>query len=157
MNTYTKVALIGVCGLSLLAATPAFLQDPQDPQDKAQDKAKRAKVLKLMEMTGAAKMGKEIMDQMMAQFDRMPGLPEGFVKKFSELAKPEDLVKLVVPIYMKHVTEKDLDAVIAFFSTDAGKRWLAVQPKIVKESMAAGQKWGRELGRRTVLELQKDR
>lgn len=158
MNTLTKVAVIGACGLSLLAATPALLhkQDPQEAQD-AQDKAKRAKVLKLLEVTGAAKMGKQVMDQMLAQFDRMPGLPEGFTKKFSELAKPEDLIQLIVPIYMKHVADKDLDAVLAFFSTDAGKRWLAVQPEIMKESMAAGRKWGAELGRRTAQELQKDK
>ena len=151
MQTISKFLTITTFTI-FVAATPTLLQDKQVSQDKPD---KKAKIHKLLEVTGAANMGKTMMDQMMAQFDKMPGLPAGFAKKFSELAKPKDIVKLIVPIYMKHVEERDIDAILGFFSTDSGKRWLAAQPKIMQASMKVGQEWGRELGARTARELQK--
>lgn len=144
----TRKLLVLAPTLLLLAASPGLFQDPQ-PQDKKQ------KVLKLLEVTGAADMGKKMMDQMLDQFRRMPGLPPGFIEEFKRSADTSSLSKLIVPIYMKHVEEKDLDGVLAFMSTDIGKRWLAAQPKIAEESMKAGQDWGRKTAQEVMQKLRK--
>jgi hypothetical protein len=149
----------------VLVAAPSLshlLSQPQDPKPaaEAQDPkagaaAKEAKVRELLEVTGAAQMGKQAMEQMMQAFDSMPNLPEGFAAKFLELAKPEQLVELIVPIYMKHVDTNDLDTLLAFFRTPSGKRWIQAQSPIMKESMEAGQKWGQELAMKVMEELNK--
>jgi hypothetical protein len=130
-------------------------QDPKQPAAKMSPAEKEKKVRELLAVTNQSNMGKEAMDQMLAAFREMPNLPEGFVEKFSELAKPEDLVELIVPIYVKHVDEADLQPTIDFFKTASGSRWILAQGVIMKESMAAGQEWGKKLAERTIEELNK--
>ena len=142
------------CLLPLFLGTAA-VQDAAPALPQEQKSSKEIKVRELLELTGAAKMGKQMMDQMMTQFRRMPGLPEGFAEKFMEAAKPEDLVELIVPIYLKHVEERDLDATLEFFRTDSGKRWLAAQPAILQESVKVGQAWGQKLAMKVLAELRK--
>lgn len=119
--------------------------------------SKEAKVRELLEATGAGQMGKQAMEQMTQAFENMPGLPEGFLPKFLEMAKPEQLVEMIVPIYMKHVDTADRDALLAFFRTPAGKRWIQAQGPIMKESMEVGQKWGQELAMKVMEQLNEDK
>lgn len=139
-----------------------LLSQPQDPtpaaaaQDpKAGAAAKETKVRELLEATGAAQLGKQTMEQMMQAFEAMPNLPEGFAAKFLEMAKPEQLVEMIVPIYMKHIDTNDLDTLLAFFRTPTGKRWIQAQTPMMKDSMEAGQKWGQELAMKVMEELNK--
>jgi uncharacterized protein len=147
-----------------LVALPLALPCVQDPGAKAPaaaarpgesaDPAKEKKVRELLALTGAGKIGQQTMKGMLDALSKMPGLPAGFVDKFTELAKPEELVELIVPIYMKHVATEDLDPLLAFWKSDLGRRWLGAQEVIVKESMEAGQKWGADLGARAQRELE---
>lgn len=129
-------------------AAPAQVQ-------KAEKEKKRieAKVRELLNLTGAGNLGKQMMNQMVAQFKTMNALPEGFAEKFLEIAKPDDLVDLIVPIYVELVREEDLDAITAFFKTKSGRRWIASQPKILAESMRVGEEWGRKLAQDTIEAL----
>ena len=149
----------------VLVAAPSLthlLSQPQDPkpaaaaQDpKAGAAAKEAKVRELLEATGAAQLGKQTMEQMMQAFEAMPNLPEGFAAKFLEMAKPEQLVEMIVPIYMKHIDTNDLYTLLAFFRTPTGKRWIQAQGPMMKDSVEAGQKWGQELAMKVMEELNK--
>lgn len=127
-------------------------QQEEKPQEE-----KEAKVRRLLQLTGAADMGKQVMDRMLDQFAAISGLPDGFIEKFKKLAKPAELVDLVVPINMKHLDEKTLDAALAFWSSPEGQKFQKAQPKILAESMAAGQKWGTELAAKVIAELAKDK
>lgn len=54
----------------------------------------------------------------------------------------DDLITDVVPIYQRHLTRSDVQAMITFYSSPAGKKIMREQPTIIKESMqatAAGQ------------------
>jgi hypothetical protein len=54
----------------------------------------------------------------------------------------DDLITDVVPIYQRHLTRSDVQAMITFYSSPAGKKIMREQPAIIKESMqatAAGQ------------------
>ena len=114
---------------------------------------KEAKVRKLMQLSGAGNLGKQLIDAMLDQFNQMPNIPEGFVAKFKEKARAEDLVDLVVPIYVKHFDDATLQAVLDFYQSDAGRTFAAKQPQVLAESQRAGQKWGMELAQKVLAEL----
>jgi uncharacterized protein len=120
----------------VMTAGPAF----------AGDKGKEATARELMDLTGAGEMGIQVMDQMLSALQTNPNIPDGFIEKFQEMATPEDLVDLVVPIYTKHLDEKTMKAAIKFYKTTEGRKLIGAIPVITKESGVAGQEWGKKLG-----------
>lgn len=132
----------------LLVSTPSTAQT-------ASSSSKEAKVRQLLEVSGASRMGQQVMDAMIAQFEQIPDLPDGFLKEFKRLAKPSDLVDLIVPIYSRHVEEADIDALIAFYRSPAGQRFVKAQPHITRESMEAGQRWGESLARQVIQSMER--
>ncbi|MCA8969195.1 MAG: DUF2059 domain-containing protein [Planctomycetes bacterium] len=163
------ISLAAACSaLFALASFGPTLQDGGADGIRTQDTAQggaseegqanplELQVRKLMKLTGAAEMGKEVMDQMMDQFDKMGAmLPAGFAEKFKELAKPEQLVEMVVPLYVKHLDKETLAAAIEFYESDKGKKFATAQRLITRDSTTAGQEWGKKLGMRVMQELQR--
>lgn len=71
-----------------------------------------------------------------------------FTKEFSAEAnkrRPE-ILELIVEVTAKYYTPEDVEALMAFYKTPAGKKLLAVGPKAAVESMQVGSKWGSQLG-----------
>ena len=133
---------------------------PQDKKAEAQaaapaQSAKEKKVRKLLDVTGASKMGEQVLRQMLAMLGQNPSVPAGFAAKFQELAKPSELIEKVVPIYKKHLDEDTITAALTFFQTKSGKAWVAAQQAIMRDSMQAGQAWGRALAAKAMKELRK--
>jgi hypothetical protein len=58
----------------------------------------------------------------------------------------DELVTMLVPVYEKHLTEKDLQEMIAFYQTPVGKKYAEKSPFIMQESMQVGQQWGMQVG-----------
>lgn len=137
---------------TLLFALPAAAQEARS--EAAATAAKEKKVRTLLELSGASSQGRQVMDAMLAQFEQMPELPKGFITEFKRVAKPADLVELIVPIYSKHLTEGDVDALIAFYKSPAGQRFVAAQPEITSESMEAGRRWGEGVARQVIQTLE---
>lgn len=137
---------------ALLLTLPANAQESRS--EAVATAAKEKKVRTLLELSGASRQGRQVMDAMLAQFEQMPELPKGFITEFKRLAKPDDLVELIVPIYSKHLTEGDVDALIAFYKSPAGKRFVAAQPDITTESMEAGRRWGEGVARQVIQTLE---
>ena len=144
----TRTLFASALGFTLFAAAPS--------NALADDASKEVLVRELLEVTGSADLGKQMMDGMMAQFEGNPGLPPGFAKKFGELAKPEQIVELVVPIYMKTYEEKTLQAAIDFYKTAEGKALISKMPAVSQESMLVGQTWGASLAQQTMDALAAD-
>lgn len=162
-----------VLALALAAAAPVhhflpFAAAPQDPpsatapaQGDAKQKEtppaaaeKEKKVREVLALLGTVKIAEKTMEQMLDAFRAMPNLPDGFLEKFAQLAKAEDIVELTIPLYVKHVETNDLDAALAFFRTESGRRWAAAQLPIQTESVKLGQEWGQKVARRALQELQ---
>jgi hypothetical protein len=59
-----------------------------------------------------------------------------------------DLTKMLVPVYSKHLTKSDLEGLIAFYQSEVGTKFANSTPAIMQESMQVGQQWGMELGKR---------
>jgi hypothetical protein len=117
---------------------------------------KQEKVRRLMAATGAENSGRMMLDMMTQHFERSSSIPPGFLEKFREVAQEESMVDLLVPVYMKHFTEEDLDAALAFHESPAGKRFLAAQPRVLQEAKEVGEQWGVRLAEKTLRALEEE-
>jgi len=140
MSTAIRVLLI-----NFLLATPLICCGDQG--DDAAAAKKEATIRELLEITGAGKMGTQVMEQMGAALGGQAG-PDfsGFWVEFSKGVKVEDLENLIVPIYAKHFEQGELEELIRFNKTPVGQKLIAKMPMIMQESMTAGMEWGRKLG-----------
>jgi hypothetical protein len=100
----------------------------------------------LIKTSGADQFGSRVIDQMVGlQQKRMPDIPDQFWENFKAGANPDDLVRLIVPIYVKHLSIEEMKALIDFYQSPAGRMLLKKLPQITSETMNAGRKWGAEL------------
>lgn len=141
MRVVIAAAIVGVIGITAVA---------QERKEKASHEQKARKLLELSEMPKNARL---MVDTMIEAFRSTPDLPPGFVERFKAEAKPEEFVELLVPVYVKHFSEDDLEAIIAFYETPAGKRMVKAQGDLARETQATGQKWGQDLGKKIAEEL----
>ncbi len=74
--------------------------------------------------------------------------------KFS--ARRSELIDEVAITYAALVPIEDMKAMTAFFASAAGKRFVAMQPELMRQSMVVGQRWGEKLGREVEAELQQE-
>ncbi|WNG53476.1 DUF2059 domain-containing protein [Archangium gephyra] len=116
-------------------------------------KRKQQKVRRLMALTGAEDTGRQMMDMMTGHFEKSSSIPPGFMEKFREVAQRESIVDMLVPVYMKHFSEEDLDAAITFHESPAGKRFLAAQPRVMEEAKEVGEQWGVRLAEKALRAL----
>ena len=120
-------------------------------EDKA---SKEEDIRHLLDITGASKMGQQVMATMIANFKQtMPDAPANFWDQFAKEIDMDELTEKIIPIYDKHLSQEDIRAAIAFYESPAGRRMIASQPLILQESMAVGMEWGRELSQRAVEKI----
>lgn len=70
-------------------------------------------------------------------------------KEFWDSAKEEilkdvvnQMTDMLTPIYQKYLTQKELEDVLAFYESPAGKKISDVTPNITTEAIQVGQNWG---------------
>ena len=59
------------------------------------------------------------------------------------------MIDAMIPIYQKHLTQSDLDAILGFYASSAGHKLLKETPAIMAEAMQVGG----EIGRRRITEV----
>ncbi len=72
------------------------------------------------------------------------------------LARRQELVDQMAVLYAERIPLDDLKAMTAFFATPAGKRFVAVQPELMREGNAIGQQWGMKIGQEVDSELRQE-
>ena len=88
----------------------------------------------------------ELAEQMLRE--KMPDISPAQKKQFEEMidevmqtalgpAAMKEMLEATIPVYQKHLTKADLDAMIAFYSSPVGQKILQEQPAMVQESMEA--------------------
>jgi hypothetical protein len=128
------------------------------------DPVKEADIRQLLQVTNAAGIAAQSMDQMekIIRPTVTRSLPPGeyreklvdlFFEKFRAKRTPDQLVDLIVPIYDKYYSDDEIKGLIQLYQTPLGKKMLAVLPNVMAESQAAGAAWGRDLGRQCLLEV----
>jgi hypothetical protein len=137
-----------VCALALVL--PLRAENKKDDHT-----AKLQDIRRLLEVTGSSKIGEQAFNQIVNSFKQtMTNVPAEFWTEAIKGFKPDELVDLIVPIYDKYLTHKDIKDLIKFYDTPVGKKFVSVQPQIMQESMAAGQQWGQQLAQKVLLKLQ---
>ena len=120
----------------------------------AQSSSKSKKINQLLELTGSAKMGIQIMDQMINTFKSSHStVNEQFWEDFKKEIKMDDINNIIIPIYDKYYTENDIDQLIVFYNSPIGKKMISTMPQVMQESIAAGQKIGKEIGEKVITQL----
>jgi hypothetical protein len=141
-------ALIAVALFSLTSFAPAARAEPRLSGPKADD------IRKLLAMTGSAQLGTQVLAQVVLSMKRaMPHVPDRFWAEFQKEVKPDELTELLVPIYDGRLDTADVKALIAFYQTPTGKKFVSVLPAITQESMGAGETWGHMLTERAIAKL----
>lgn len=116
--------------------------------------ASEKSVRELLGIMGTGEMGAQMLRNMLPSLRTMaPEVPQEFWTEVERDIKPQEFVDLLVPIYRSHLSETDVLALIKFFRTPSGSRFISKQPDIMKESMQAGQRWGEAVGQRVLERL----
>lgn len=123
----------------------------------AQQKDYTETVKELMRVSGSDKTYQAVIPQMIGMMrQQMPDVPAAYWNEFEKEITSnayDDLCLLLTPVYRKHLTQKDLEAVIAFYNTPAGRKFGAAAPAISSEAMSVGQQWGMQLGQKIYQKL----
>jgi len=86
-----------------------------------------------------------------------PSIPAEFWTRF-EARLTETLPQLIDSIaglYAAKLTQPELDALLAFYTSPIGRRFRELQPMLVTESTAIGQRWGMRIGAEIGASLQR--
>ena len=120
----------------------------------SQSSKKTEKIKQLLELSGSAKLGVQVMNVMIPQFSKVyPDVDKKIWDEIMTEVNVQDLIDLIIPIYEKYYTEEDIDQLIQFYNSPIGKKSVEMMPFITQESMQAGQAWGSELSLKVINKL----
>ncbi len=153
----TLVAL--TCALALaLPATAKKAKEPAEPVAEEgvneQETEIQRDIRRLLEASGAADAGMQVMDQMMDMFSQSnPMVPPEFWTGLREEIDMDEFVDMLIPVYEKHLSHEDIKGLIDFYESPLGRKMVATQPALMQDSMALGQEWGADLARRVMEKM----
>jgi hypothetical protein len=133
---------------------------------QAPDRARVAAAKQMMELAGAAKQFDEVMpliaDQMARSLTAVaPDKGKEIAEVFRQLLprflhRKAELLDQVAALYAAELTLDELNGVIAFYKSAVGMKFAAVQPGVIRQSMALGQRWGRQIGSELDAEVRRE-
>jgi uncharacterized protein len=108
--------------------------------------SEKKKILELMDIIGAKNIGRQVSVSFAQQLSyglkqSQPDIdPQAFkvvaAVTDEELSKHADeLTAKMIPLYAKHFTEPDLDALLAFYRSPIGRKTVEAMPALMQESM----------------------
>ncbi|WP_037028577.1 DUF2059 domain-containing protein [Psychromonas aquimarina] len=109
----------------------------------------------LMHASGSGSLGEQMLRRMLPSLKKMiPEAQDSFWTNTMAEIDTDEVEKRIIPVYQKYLTEKDIQAINAFYNTPAGKKMLQIQPKIMRESYAIGQKWAQKTAKQVLQKYQ---
>jgi uncharacterized protein len=147
-------------------AVAALFAAPQPARTQVPDPTRLAAAKEMMVVAGVARQFDEVMPLLAAQLSQSfvalaPNKANDIREVFSQLPakfmdRKGELIDQIAVLYATHLTAEELAAIIAFYSSPVGARFIAVQPQIMRESMTLGQRWGAQIGREIEAEARKE-
>ena len=127
--------------LALLVFTIAFSLTPAARAEN--ETAKRNDIKKLFEMQNIKAMSTQVTAQIIASLAQsVPASQRQAVEKaVNQEANYEDLLESLVPVYARNFSHAEIKAILAFYKTPAGSKFIKTQPKIMQESAGIVQAW----------------
>jgi hypothetical protein len=133
------VLLLGITGYV------SAQQNPADAQATKEDVRQYLQIMHSREMMAkmADAMSKPMHQMMHEQYlkdkDKLPADFEARMNKMmDEMFKSfpwDEMLDAMVPVYQKHLTKGDVDALVAFYSTATGQKLIKEMPEITGEAM----------------------
>lgn len=152
--------------LLLSAAVAGLLALPPWVEAQAPDTARLAAAKDLMQVAGVAKQFDEVMPVLAQRLgeafvavapDRADEIREVFKQvavKFVD--RKGELIDQIAALYAEKLTGEDLAAIIAFYKSTAGLKFVAIQPEMARQAMTLGQRWGADIGREIEQEARRE-
>ena len=134
---------LAIVALFMLFTFSAFAQD---------DKVYENTLSEMFEISGSEATFSAAINQMLVMYkSQKTNIPnefwDGLEKEFLQTSMT-DLVKMLVPVYKKHLTLTDIEGLITFYKSPVGKKFAEKTPMITQESMQVGQQWGMVIGQK---------
>ena len=121
---------------------------------QAERTAKRTEIRQLIELTGAANISADVLQQIIGPVrEGFPQVPPEFWDNFVKEVRSDELIDLVVPIYDKYYTREEIRDLTTFYQSPVGQKTVRVLPKLSMEAISAGQEWGRIVADRAMRKL----
>lgn len=96
--------------------------------------------------TNSEKTVQAMFDQIFKTLEaQSPNAPKEFWSMMKQELQKDVLnqfTEMLTPVYQKYLTQKELEAVVAFYESPAGQKMASVIPNLTTESMSVGQEWG---------------
>jgi hypothetical protein len=70
-----------------------------------------------------------------------PTAPDELWVELAEGFSSEEIIKLSVPVYVKHFDEEELGALAEFYESPLGKKVIQKMPMVMQESLAVGNEY----------------
>ena len=104
---------------------------------------KREDIRALLRLTGATRQAQRALDQLIQSYQSLlPQVPDPFWRALREQLDEQAIVELMVPAYDKHLSHDEIKALLAFYRSDAGQKYVRVMPDLQRETRQSGQRWG---------------
>lgn len=112
--------------------------------------ATQEQIREYMSLAGTARTAHTLMAQQIKAMraTAVPYLPASFWDDLETEFQKIDIVTAAVPIYQRCLSTEDMAQIIAFYRSPPGKRILATQLPITRDSQAALAEVGRQIGER---------
>lgn len=135
-----------IVSLCLLFGWNASAQDgPADAPASKDDVEKYLQVMHSQEMMGrmvdamAKPMHQMIHQEYVKDKDKLPADFEARMNKMMDESMKtfpwDEMIQSMVPVYQKHFTKSDIDALVTFYSTPTGQKLLQEMPAVTAEAM----------------------
>ena len=151
---------------AMAAALLALVALPMQASAQAPDAERLAAAKELMQVAGVAKQFDEVMPYLTAQLAQSfvaiaPDKAGEIRDVFAQLAvkfvdRKGELIDQITALYAEKLGLEDLKAIVAFYKSPAGAKFIAAQPDIMRQSMTLGQRWGAQLGREIEQEAREE-
>ena len=117
--------------------------------------AKEKDVRKLLELTGSAQRAMQVMKQIISIYkESNTNVPDKFWDEVEKEINPNELIEMMIPVYVKYYSEEDVKQLIAFYESPLGQKYISVSPQVTQDAMAVGYEWGQNLGNKIKLKLE---
>lgn len=133
---------------------------------QAPDAARIAAAKQMMEVAGSAAQFDQVMPLMSQQMSQTfknlaPGNANEIDDVFRQLVprfieRKGELLDQIAALYAAEMTLDELNAIVAFYKSPVGVKFASIQPKILRESMTLGQRWGQRIGTELAEEARRE-
>lgn len=142
--------IISTLALILIISSTTFCQT---------DKEYTNTLKKFFEISGNSATSTIAIDQMIEILK--PQYPNIDSKEWERIGKDfmqksmNQFIEMSIPIYQKYLSKSDLEEMIQFYQSPIGQKFAQSNTFIAKESMSIAQKWGMELSKKLIEEIEK--